>query len=72
MRSGYSLKPTKRGVNITGTKEAIAREFKDVVSKAFAGEKGRQIRANVEAMRKALKGEHDGAAKERFLDFIRA
>lgn len=60
-----------RGINVTGTREAIVTEIKDTIGKAF-GEDGKRVRRNVEMMRDTLRVDYNEGARDVLLRFLEA
>ena len=58
VRQGDARRPAKRGVQVIGTQQAVTNEFEQVIHEAFHGEQGKQVKANVERMAKALKADY--------------
>ncbi|KAF8577021.1 glycosyltransferase family 1 protein [Ramaria rubella] len=71
VRTGYGLKPLRRGVTPAGTVEAVAKEARDIVLR-LRGPEGVRKRKNAELLRDKLRGEWEegGDARKNLQRFL--
>ena len=68
IRRGHALRHAKRGIRVTGEREDVVGEFKQIFADTL-GEKGEEIRRNMKKMREKVKEERDGRCAKSIYDF---